>query len=73
MKEQIGQIAGTIWEVLQDKDRIALSQLPKAVGQKESVTYQALGWLAREDKIDYVTSGKITYVQLAHSERFETA
>ncbi len=70
MKEQIGQTAGAIWKVLQDNEKIALTQLPKAIKAKEAITYQALGWLAREDKVDYVTSGKTTYIRLAHSERF---
>ena len=69
MKEQIGKTAGAIWKVLQENEKVALTQLPKAVREKESTTYMALGWLAREDKVDYVNSGKTTYVQLAHDER----
>lgn len=69
MKDQIGKTAGAIWEVLRSNDRMALSQLPRAVKERESVTYQALGWLAREDKIVYETQGKKTYVALAEKHR----
>ena len=69
MKDQIGKTAGAIWEVLRSNDRVALSQLPRAVKERESVAYQALGWLAREDKIIYETQGKKTYVALAEKDR----
>ena len=69
MKDQIGKTAGAIWEVLRSNDRVALSQLPRAVKERDSVAYQALGWLAREDKIIYETQGKKTYVALAEKDR----
>lgn len=69
MKDQIGKTAGAIWEVLRSNNRMALSQLPRAVKERESVAYQALGWLAREDKIVYETQGKKTYVALAEKDR----
>ncbi len=64
MKDQIGATAGAIWDILQDVDKMAISQLPKAVKQKEAITYQALGWLARENKIEYEARGNKTYVLL---------
>ena len=64
MKEQIGATAGAIWDILNDVDQMAISKLPKAVKEKEALTYQALGWLAREDKVAFVSRGKTTYVQL---------
>lgn len=69
MKEQIGQTAGAIWKVLQNKDKLALSQVPKAIKEKESLAFQAVGWLAREDKIEFRIEGKTTYVTLAATER----
>lgn len=64
MKEQIGQTAGAIWDALNGVDKMAISQLPKAIKQREAITYQALGWLAREDKVTYESRGNKTYVQL---------
>lgn len=69
MKEQIGKTAGAVWAALQKNDKLALSKLPKVIKEKDSLTYQAVGWLAREDKIDYQIEGKKTFVVLATTER----
>ncbi|HVP07508.1 MAG TPA: winged helix-turn-helix domain-containing protein [Candidatus Acidoferrum sp.] len=64
MKTQIGDTAGRIWKALQDKDEIAVSQLPKIVKERDALVYQGLGWLAREDKISYRVDGNKTYVSI---------
>jgi hypothetical protein len=69
MKEQIGKTAGAIWDALQKNERLAISKLPKIIKQRESLTYQAVGWLAREDKVDYEVEGKKTFLVLTKSER----
>ena len=65
MKEHIGATAGRIWDTLQERDRVSLSQLPKLLKERDTVVYQALGWLAREDKVEYQSQGKGTYVSLS--------
>jgi hypothetical protein len=69
MKEIIGETSGAIWKALQNQDKIALSALPKLVRKPESLTYQAIGWLAREGKIEYETSGRTTFVFLSPGEK----
>jgi Mn-dependent DtxR family transcriptional regulator len=69
MKEKIGQTAGNIWDILQNNEEIAISQFPKMLNEKAVVVNQALGWLAREDKINYRQEGNRTLVSLAESER----
>ena len=64
MKEQIGNLAGIVWQQLKDKQEIAISQIPKMVDEKESLVFQAIGWLAREDKIVYHTRGKRTFISI---------
>ena len=64
MKEEIGETAGKVWEVLQQKGTQDLTQLTKLVAAKNALVHQALGWLAREDKIEISTSGKKTVVSL---------
>lgn len=64
MREKIGISAGQIWEILQDNDKIAISKLSRMIGQNDTITYQALGWLAREGKIGYRLEGRSTYVSL---------
>jgi len=64
MREQIGHTAGKIWETLRDQKPVSVSRLPKLVGEKDAVVYQALGWLAREDKIEYHTKSNRTSVSI---------
>jgi len=64
MKEQIGATAGRIWQTLNDHNQVSLSRIPKMVGEKDTVVYQALGWLAREDKIEYRTKSNRTLVSI---------
>jgi len=68
MKEEVGKTAGTIWRYLSEQDRIAITKLPKALQVRQTIVYQALGWLAREDKIEYQTEGNVTYIRLASNE-----
>ena len=53
MIEQIGETAGKIWKLLEEKGEVSISQIPKALNEKQVVVYQSLGWLARENKIQY--------------------
>ena len=51
MDEEIGKIAGAIWDALNTKGELSLSELKKAVKGKEPTFDWAIGWLAREDQI----------------------
>lgn len=48
----IGETAGAIWRVLSEKGPLSTAKLIKEVDAPRDVVMQALGWLAREDKID---------------------
>ena len=56
--------AGRVWSTLSKKGEISLTQLPKAVSEKEALVFQALGWLAREGKISYRVDGARTFISL---------
>ncbi len=51
MHEEIGTLAGVIWQALDGKSALALAQLKKEVKGKSPLFDWAIGWLAREDKI----------------------
>ena len=68
MKEKIVQTAGEIWGILGERGEVNIKQLPKIVKQNSELTYQALGWLAREDKIVYTTNSGKTYISLTPTE-----
>jgi hypothetical protein len=71
MKEKIGETAGKIWNILREHEEVAISQLPAMMKEKTLIVHQALGWLAREDKIVYRAKGNKIYVALIESEKRE--
>jgi hypothetical protein len=69
MIEKIGETAGEVWRIIREKEEVNISQLPRLLNEKSAVVYQAVGWLARENKIEYKTVGAKTLVSLTESER----
>jgi hypothetical protein len=56
--EQIGTDAGKIWTILQSRQQeIDISALSKLAKINVNEVYSAVGWLARENKIDAKTNG----------------
>ena len=49
---QIGETAGAIWKTLANNGPQTISRLVKEIDAPRDVVMQALGWLAREDKIE---------------------
>jgi len=64
MKVQVGETAGKIWHVLTDLGPQSLAQLKKKVNGSGELVDFALGWLAREDKIDITLEKKSFKVTL---------
>jgi hypothetical protein len=58
MMHQIGEMAGKVWHVLNDRGPQTLAQLKKGLGSSSELVGFALGWLAREDKITIVQEKK---------------
>ena len=69
MKNKIGEMAAKVWETLGEKEDVEISKLPQILKEKGEIVYQALGWLAREDKINYHSKEKKTFVSLSYDER----
>jgi hypothetical protein len=59
--EQIGQTAGIVWHILDEQGPQSLTKLAKRVDAPRDTVMQAVGWLAREDKlrIDETKRGRI--------------
>jgi hypothetical protein len=49
--QAIGETAGTVWRTLEANGPMSVAKLLKAVGGNKDLVQQAIGWLAREDKI----------------------
>jgi len=50
--EKIGNYAGLIWNALNEADVLGVKQLKKVTKLKDKEVYAAIGWLARENKIN---------------------
>ena len=68
MKDKVIETAGKTWKLLGQYGETSVSQLPQLINEQDNVVYQALGWLAREDKITYNSKNRKTFVSLAESE-----
>ena len=68
MKEKVIEAAGKTWRFLGQNGQTNVSQLAKSLKEKDEVVLQALGWLAREDKIDYTIKNRRTFVSLVETE-----
>jgi hypothetical protein len=61
---QVGETAGKIWQLLNDEGPQTLPQLKKKLTGSGEVLSFALGWLAREDKVDITQEKKTVKVAL---------
>jgi len=64
IKEQVGETAGKIWHLLDDSGPQTLAQIKKKFNGSGEVVVFALGWLAREDKVDISQDKKSLKVAL---------
>jgi hypothetical protein len=58
MKVKIGETAGKVWQALEEHGDLDVTRLTKLIGEKEGLVHMAVGWLAREDKIDFHPKGQ---------------
>ena len=68
MKEKVIEIAGKTWRYLGQNGETNVAKLGKALQEKDAIVLQALGWLAREDKINYSIKNRRTFVTLVEQE-----
>jgi hypothetical protein len=61
---RIGEAAGVVWTYLSKHGPTSLTVLAHGVGVPRDLLLQALGWLARENKIDITDKGRGKTVSL---------
>lgn len=63
---QIGEMAGVVWHVLDEHGPQSLAKLVKQIDAPRDSVMQALGWLAREEKIsiEETSRGKIVSLRM---------
>ncbi len=64
MKNEIGVLAGSVWSLLNEKGPLSLTQLKTATKETDFLVAAAVGWLAREDKVEFEKTGKVIKIKL---------
>ncbi len=62
--DTIGLWAGLVWTALDEQGTLSVKGLKKATKLKEKEIYAALGWLAREGKINIAVDDENVMVSL---------
>ncbi|HEY4709130.1 MAG TPA: winged helix-turn-helix domain-containing protein [Candidatus Acidoferrales bacterium] len=63
--DQIGETAGTVWEVLSKDGPLTFAALMETVNVPQSLLFMAIGWLSREEKLRFESAGGDYVVRLA--------
>ncbi len=64
-KQTIGTNAGTIWKLLSGRTKWSVESIHQATALPIEEIYLALGWLARENKIEMTTINDTAYFYLS--------
>jgi winged helix-turn-helix protein DUF2582 len=64
MEAEIGDAAGTIWQYLDKHGETTLSSLRQRVKLSEQMVLMAIGWLAREGKLNFISKGRTVKIDL---------
>jgi hypothetical protein len=63
--DQIGETAGAVWVVLSKDGPLTFSALMQTVNVPQSLLFMAIGWLSREEKLQFESAGGDYVVRLA--------
>lgn len=64
LKWKIGETAGAVWKYLHDNGETNITQLKRGVDAPNDLLHQAIGWLAREDKLQLMKDQRSVRVRL---------
>jgi|AntDeeMinimDraft_5_1070356.scaffolds.fasta_scaffold00095_28 hypothetical protein len=64
MNKKIGELAGQVWKFLEREGESSFSAITDAVDGPRSKVSMAIGWLAREDKLEFSQEGRGTKIGL---------
>ena len=62
--EQIIESAGQIYNYLNTKGEVSINKMKKDLSLAENFAEMGLGWLSREDKLEYTQKAKSVTVKL---------
>lgn len=64
MEDKIGELAGYVWRFLEDEGESSFSAIADAVDAPRSKVSMAIGWLAREGKLEFNDEGRGSSIRL---------
>lgn len=64
LEDTIGEVAGDVWDFLEENGETSVSRVTKGVDAPGTKVYMAMGWLAREDKLEFVDNKRGKSVHL---------
>ena len=64
MNDDVGEVAGEVWDFLNEEGKSSLSAVNKAISEPRSRVNMGIGWLAREDKLEFDAEGRGVSVEL---------
>lgn len=60
----IGDAAGKIWKYLDSNGEASVSKVAKETGLNKTDVQRAIGWLAKEDKLNFEINGRTETLSL---------
>lgn len=67
--DRIGEAAGKVWQELGTRGQASVRALARRIGSDSATTQMAVGWLAREGKVDIDHKGNQIVVDLTAAEK----
>jgi hypothetical protein len=64
MEQEIGNAAGLIWHLLKEKGTSSLNDIKRETKFTPDMINRAIGWLARESKLDFEQKGSLLLISL---------
>lgn len=64
MQESIVEAAGQIWNYLNTNGEVTTKKMQKDLSLEDNMAFMGLGWLSREDKLEYTQKAKSVTVRL---------
>lgn len=64
MDDRIGEVAGEVWDFLESEGESSVSAIVDSVDASRSKAQMAIGWLAREGKLQFEENGRGNSVRL---------
>jgi len=62
--DDVGFAAGSVWQFLKENGPASVSKVTESVEGGRTLVLMALGWLAREGKVEFYPEGRAQFVRL---------